>query len=62
MERGWEWAYLIPSVPFKFVEHYAGDRDNAALSFDFTLWYPEKFRWYGEFFLDDILSQLTYNN
>jgi hypothetical protein len=56
--RGWEWAYLIPFVPFKFVEHYAGDRDNAAISFDFNIRYPDRFRWYGEFFLDDMLNPL----
>ncbi len=57
-ERQWEWAYLIPLVPFKFVEHYVGDRDNAALSFDVNIIYPQNFRWYLEFFLDDILSPL----
>ncbi len=57
-ERGWEWAYLIPFVPFKFVEHYTGDRDNAAVSLDFTLWYPDKCRWYLEFLLDDMLNPL----
>lgn len=57
-ERQWEWAYLIPLVPFKFVEHYTGDRDNAALSFDVNLIYPQNFRWYLEFFMDDILSPL----
>jgi hypothetical protein len=56
--RGWEWAYLIPFVPFKFVEHYAGDRDNAAVSLDFSLWYPDKCRWYLEFLLDDMLNPL----
>jgi hypothetical protein len=55
-ERSWELIYLIPFVPFKFVEHYAGDRDNAALSLDLTLWWPHRFRWYGELFLDDMLS------
>ncbi len=55
-ERQWEWAYLIPLVPFKFVEHYVGDRDNASLSFDVNLIYPINFRWYLEFYLDDILS------
>jgi len=56
--RGWEWVYLIPFVPFKFVEHYAGDRDNAAISFDFNIRFPKRFRWYGEFFLDDMLNPL----
>lgn len=55
-QRGWEWTYLIPFVPFKFVEHYAGDKDNAAISFDMNLRWPANFRWYMEFFLDDILS------
>jgi hypothetical protein len=54
--RGVEWAYLIPFVPFKFTEHYVGDRDNAALSIDFSLRFPSRFWWYGEFFLDDMLS------
>jgi hypothetical protein len=58
VERGWEWAYLIPFVPFKFVEHYTGDRDNAAVSLDFSLWYPDKCRWYLEFLLDDMLNPL----
>lgn len=55
-ERSWEWTYLIPFVPFKFVEHYAGDKDNAAISFDANLRWPEKFRWYMEFFIDDMLA------
>ncbi len=55
-DRGLEWVYLIPMLPFKFVEHYAGDRDNAAISFDLTLLWPVDWRWYGEFFLDDMLA------
>jgi hypothetical protein len=58
VDRGWEWAYLIPFVPFKFVEHYTGDRDNAAVSLDCSVWYPDKFRWYLEFLLDDMLNPL----
>jgi hypothetical protein len=55
-ERSWEWVYLIPFVPFKFAEHYVGDRDNAAVSVDGSLFWPGGFRWYAEFFLDDISS------
>lgn len=55
-DRSFEWVYFIPLIPFKFVEHYAGDRDNAALSFDATLFLPSHFRWYLEFFLDDMLA------
>jgi hypothetical protein len=55
-DRGLEWVYCIPFLPFKFVEHYAGDRDNAAVSFDLTLKYPQQWSWYLEFFLDDMLA------
>ena len=55
-DRGLEWVYCIPFLPFKFVEHYAGDRDNAAISFDIALRYPLQWYWYGEFFLDDMLA------
>jgi hypothetical protein len=55
-DRGFEWEYSIPLLPFKFVEHYAGDRDNAAVSVDVAVNRPTNWRWYGEFFLDDMLS------
>ncbi|KMQ52807.1 hypothetical protein CHISP_0028 [Chitinispirillum alkaliphilum] len=55
-ERQLEIAYLIPFVPFVIVEHYLGDRDNAAISLDFSLTWPENFLFYGEFHIDDILS------
>lgn len=55
-DRGLEWVYCIPFLPFKFVEHYAGDRDNAAVSIDFMLCFPDRWNWYGEFFLDDMLA------
>jgi hypothetical protein len=54
--RGWEPVYMIPFVPYVFVEHYAGDRDNKALSFDATLNWPDKTRFYGEFFIDDMTA------
>lgn len=56
VNRTWEWVYLIPFVPFKFVEHYAGDRDNAAISFDLDYSFLKSTRVYMEFFLDDMLS------
>lgn len=58
-ERDWEWVYMIPFVPFAFAEHYLGDRDNAALSFDIDVRQPAGFRWYLEFFLDDISAPWT---
>lgn len=58
-ERGWEWVYMIPFVPYVFAEHYIGDRDNAVLSFDLSVSFPQNFFWYIEFFLDDIDSPLS---
>ncbi|MBD3317376.1 MAG: hypothetical protein GF344_16430 [Chitinivibrionales bacterium] len=58
-ERDWEWVYMIPFVPYAFAEHYVGDRDNVVLSFDVSLTMPRCFRWYLEFFLDDITTPLT---
>lgn len=58
-ERSWEWAYMIPFIPYSFAEHYVGDRDNAILSFDITASLPKNFYWYFEFFIDDISSPFT---
>ena len=58
-ERGWEWIYMIPFVPYTFAEHYMGDRDNAVLSFDLSVSLPQNFFWYIEFFLDDIDTPLS---
>ena len=58
-KREWEWAYMIPFVPFSFAEQYIGDRDNAALSFDMNMFLPRNFRWYWELFLDDITAPWT---
>jgi hypothetical protein len=55
-DRTLEWGYCIPFIPFKFLEHYVGDRDNAAISFDLSVQWPAGWRWYGEFFLDDMLA------
>jgi hypothetical protein len=57
--RSLEWAYCIPFIPFKFAEHYLGDRDNGLISFDGMLMFPQGFRWYGEFLLDDMSSPFT---
>jgi hypothetical protein len=57
--RSWEWAYLIPFVPYKFTEHYLGDRDNALMSFDADLRFPHNFRGYFELLIDDLTSPWT---
>lgn len=53
-ERTLEFAYALPFVPFAFLEHYLGDRDNANLSFDLDISLLKNSRFYLEFFLDDI--------
>jgi len=58
-KRGVEWAYLIPFIPYKFTEHFMGDRDNAFISLDANINYPLSFRWYGEFLIDDMTAPWT---
>jgi len=58
-EREWEWVYMIPFVPYAFVEPNLGDQDNAVLSFDISVLFPHAFRWYAELFLDDITTPWT---
>ncbi|MDR2592311.1 MAG: hypothetical protein LBC59_05835 [Chitinispirillales bacterium] len=55
-ELGWEEAFFVPFVPMVFVEHYVGDKNNAALALDATVNWPKDFRFYFEFFLDDMLA------
>jgi hypothetical protein len=57
--RSWEWAYLIPFAPYKFTEHYLGDRDNALMSFDADVHFKRNFRGYGELLIDDLTSPWT---
>ena len=59
ISRSWEIAYMIPFVPYAFMEHYLGDRDNKALSLDFNLSLPDDFRWYCEIFIDDFSAPWT---
>jgi hypothetical protein len=54
--RNWEIGYMIPFVPYVFMEHYLGDRDNKVLSFDCNIAFPDNFRWYGELFIDDMAN------
>jgi len=61
VERDWEWVYMMPFIPYKFAEHYLGDRDNGVLSFDVCLFYPSNVRWYAEFLLDDIASRSLFS-
>ncbi len=58
-ERTFEPVYLIPFMPFAFMEHFSGDRENKQISMDFALTLPQNFYWYFEFFLDDMSSPAT---
>jgi len=58
-KHGWAWAYCIPFVPSLFVGHYLGDNDNGALSFDACINWPRNFRFYGEFYIDDMSAPWT---
>jgi len=52
--------YLTPFVPYMFAESYGGDRDNKAISADFS-WKPfKKFEIYGELFIDDLDNIISF--
>ena len=51
--RGLDFGYFNPFVPYQTVEHYLGDRDNNVIGGDLT-WRPAPgWRLYGELFIDD---------
>lgn len=54
--RGLQMGYLNPLAFFKSIEHYYGDRDNGALSFDAAWRVLPGLKIYGEWFIDDIIT------
>ena len=54
--RGIEVAYLNPVIPYLIAEHTLGDRDNVSLGFDFAVHRIRNFKFYGEFFVDDLFE------
>jgi len=58
-ERTFEPVYVIPFLPFAFMEHFSGDRENKQLSLDASLAFPKNFRWNLEFMLDDMSAPHT---
>jgi len=52
--RSTEVIYLAPFVPYVFAESYGGDRDNKAMSMDFSWKLFKKYEIYGELFIDDL--------
>ena len=54
--REFEWAYVIPFVPYVFQEHLQGDRDNISLAFDLSIRTIRHWELYGELLWDDMKS------
>ncbi|MCL2101799.1 MAG: capsule assembly Wzi family protein [Fibromonadales bacterium] len=54
--RSIEVLYLAPFVPYIFAEAYTGDRDNKAMSADFSWKLFDFFEIYGELFIDDLYN------
>ncbi len=51
--RGIEFQYLNPIMPYHVAEHHLGDRDNNAIGFDMTLFPVRNLKSYFELFIDD---------
>ena len=54
--RDFEWAYVIPFIPYVFQEHLQGDRDNISLAFDLSIKTIRHWELYGELLWDDMKS------
>jgi hypothetical protein len=54
--RSLQIGYLNPLAFFKSIEHYYGDRDNGAISFDAAWRILPGMKIYGEWFIDDIIT------
>lgn len=54
--RDFEWAYVIPFIPYVFQEHLQGDRDNISLAFDLSVKTIRHWELYGELLWDDMKS------
>ena len=61
--RGIEFQYLNPIMPYHVAEHHLGDHDNNTMSFDITAFPINNYKFYLELFLDDFTlsrNPLTY--
>ncbi len=54
--REFEWAYVIPFIPYVFQEHMQGDQDNISLAFDLSVKTIPNWEFYGELLWDDMKS------
>lgn len=55
-DREFEWAYVIPFIPYVFEEHLLGDQDNISLAFDLSIKTIPHWEFYGELMWDDMKS------
>ena len=54
--REFEWAYVIPFIPYVFQEHLQGDQDNISLAFDLSVKTIPHWEFYSELLWDDMTS------
>jgi hypothetical protein len=54
--RDFEWAYVIPFIPYMFQEHLQGDQDNISLAFNLSVKTLRNWEFYGELLWDDMKS------
>jgi len=54
--RTFEWAYVIPFIPYIFQEHLQGDQDNISLAFDLSVKTLANWEFYAELLWDDMKS------
>jgi len=54
--REFEWAYVIPFIPYIFQEHLQGDQDNISLAFDLSVKTFRDWEFYAELLWDDMKS------
>ena len=52
--REFEWAYVIPFIPYVFEEHIMGDLDNNSIAFDISVKTIPHWEFYGELLWDDM--------
>lgn len=55
-DRDFEWAYVLPFIPYIFQEHIQGDQDNISLAFDLSVRTLPHWEFYGELLWDDMKS------
>jgi len=61
--RGIEFQYLNPIMPYHVAEHHLGDQDNNTIGFDVTMFPLKNVKSYFELFIDDYsLSKSTFNH